>query len=73
MNNTPARLYKKNEDKNMKIGEWLLAHANIILPILIIVLIILIIGLCLSIMSMGGTNMTMMDSGNYYYHLKDVI
>lgn len=72
MNNTPVRL-QKQEEKTMKIEDWLLAHANILLPILMVILLLLIIGVIWSIATMGGTNMTMVESGNYYYHLQDVI
>ena len=72
MNNNPVRL-QKEEDKNMKLDKWLWEHAHIILPILAIVLILLIIGLVWSIAHMGGTNVTMVESGQYYNHLHDII
>ena len=71
--NNPVRLNKVEEKPMSKIEQFLLGHANIILPILMIVLLLLIIGVIWSIATMGGGNMTMVESGNYYYHLQDVI
>lgn len=70
--NNPARLHKR-EDNVSKLDKWLWANAHIILPILMVILLVLIIGLIWSIATMGGGNVTVTDSNNYYYHLKDVI
>ena len=70
---TPVRLNKVDEKPMPKIEKFLWEYAHIILPILMVILLILIIGLIWSIATMGGGNVTVTDSNNYYYHLKDVI
>ena len=65
---------KKAEEKTME--AFLMKHANIILPILIIVLLFLIIALVIAfidISSAHNNTIVMVESGNYYNHLKDVI
>lgn len=73
MNNNPIRLEKREDNSMSKLDKWLWEHANIILPLLAIVLILLIVGLVLSIAHMGGGNVTMVESGQYYNHLQDII
>ena len=50
-----------------KIEVWILNHGNIFLPLAFIVLFILFAWL---IFAVAGASV---ESGNYYYHLKDVI
>ena len=64
--NTPVRLDKK-EDK-FDIELWILNHTHIFLPLAIIILFALIIALIYAM-----TGVSAVESGNYYYHLKDVI
>lgn len=63
---SPARLGKKEETN--KIEAWILSHANIFLPLAIIIGFILFIWLCFAICGVSAT-----DSGNLYNHLQDVI
>ena len=68
--NTPVRLDPIVEKSVMEqIESILLKYADIIVPILIIIFIILTVLLVALLLK----NVTAMDSGNYYYHLKDVI
>lgn len=75
---SPARLQKETEDLSLmvKIEIFLNRHVNILLPILIIVLLFLIIALVMTFIDMSSahnTTVVMVESGNYYNHLKDVI
>ena len=71
MNNSPVRLQKKVSHMN-RMELWVLKNAPIILPILIIALIIMIILLIIAVAQVFAVPVTV-ESGNYYYHLKDVI
>lgn len=62
---------KKKVSFSESLGDWALSNAHILLPLAIIVL-LLLIGAVIGVMLSGG-NMTMTESNNYYYHLKDVI
>ena len=70
----PARLHKVQDNSTMKedMELFLQRYAPYILLILIIVLCVLIIALVVAMVT-HGNNMTMVESGNYYNHLKDVI
>jgi len=74
-NNNPARLGKGEAISENTFESWLLSHAHIILPLLIILLIIMIIGVVIVACDISSASSTpaMVESGNYYYHLKDVI
>ena len=66
----PVRLSKQNTTR------WestLQKYSPYILLILMIVLLILIIATIVAIVHMGGGNVTMVESGNYYNHFQDVI
>ena len=70
MVNKPVRLAKQNTTS------WestLQRYSPYILLILIIVLLILIIATIIAVAHMGGSNVTMVESGNYYNHFQDVI
>lgn len=79
MNNNPVRLEKPTP--KMSIGEKVLAflddHAMLIVFICIIILFVLV-GMLFAVLfaSVDANNTTdipsMVESGNYYYHLKDV-
>ena len=75
MTSSPARLHKAEEVSIMdKIESFLNRYAYILLPILIIVLLFLIIALIVAFIGMTSAhNVSMVESGNYYNHLKDVI
>ena len=72
----PVRLAKqeKSEFNFMESVEmWALKYAHIILPLLILLLILLIVALIATFVAHGGSNVTMVESGNWYNHLQDVI
>lgn len=72
----PVRLAKQDESefKFMESLEmWLLQHGHIIIPLLIILLVLLIIALVATFVAHGGSNVTMVESGNWYNHMQDVI
>ena len=70
----PVRLEKQEEFNIMKAIEgWALRNAHILLPLAIILLILLIVALVATIVVHGGANVTMVESGNWYNHLQDVI
>lgn len=75
MKSSPVRLQKNEEMSVMaKIEIFLNRHVNILLPILIIVLLFLIIALVIAVIDISSAhNVVMLESGNYYNHLKDVI
>ena len=75
MTSSPARLHKAEDMSIMaKIESFLNRHVTILLPILIIVLLFLIISLVMAFIDMSSAhNVVMVESGNYYNHLKDVI
>lgn len=76
---SPARLHKVEEKSTMaKIMECIdifaMKYAHILLPIFIIILVLLLIVLAFAIVDISSAhNMVTVDSGNYYYHLKEVI
>ena len=79
MNNNPVRLEKPTP--KMNIGEKVLTflddHAMLIVFICIIILFVLVGMLFAVLFASVDTNNTadipsMVESGNYYYHLKDV-
>ena len=63
--NSPVRLGKVREES--KYEAWILRHANIFVPLAFIALFILFAWLLFAV---AGASV---ESGNYYYHLKDVI
>lgn len=68
----PARLNKKQDAAFRLCGK----HAHIIVPFLIILLVILIIMLFavfIDIATAHNNTVVMVESGQYYNHLKDVI
>lgn len=68
----PARLGKKQQES----CTILCNYSHIILPILIVVLIVLIVitvAVCIDIATAHNNTMVMVESGNYYNHLQDVI
>jgi len=67
---SPARLAKKKTTSE-KMEDYVLSHAHIILPLAIIIL-LLLIGAVIGVVISGG-NITVVESGNYYNHFKDVI
>lgn len=68
----PVRLSK--EQNTMSGWEsFLQRNSPYILLILFIVLLILIIATIIAVAHMGGGNITMVESGNYYNHFADVI
>ena len=78
MASSPARLEKKVEEKSImaKIELFLNRHVSFLLPMLLVVLLILIIALVLTVIditSAHNQSMIMVESGNYYNHLQDVI
>ena len=73
MVNKPVRLHKEQSDLSFldKVGEWALNHAHILLPLAIIIL-LLLIGALIGVVLSGG-NVTVVESGNYYNHMKDIV
>ena len=71
----PVRLAKETQDNttSFDILGVLNKYSPYIVLVLIIILMILIIMLVVVLVQHGNANVTMMDSNNYYYHLKDVI
>jgi len=68
----PARLQKQEEFGWMDI--FCSKYGHIIVFLLIILLLVLIATVILAFIDMGTTgNITMVESGNYYNHLKDVV
>ena len=65
--NNPPRLYPKTTPKE-DMETWLLNHAHIILPILLVLLLLLFIGFCFAACGVSAT-----DSGLRYNHFMDVI
>lgn len=73
---SPVRLQKTEEKKSAmeKIENFVLEYAHILLPIFVFILLVLIVALVISIADISSTNnVSMVESGNYYYHLQDVI
>ena len=76
--NNPVRLEKRGEPmKQNRIVEFVNNHAFEILFICVILLFILVFALFAILLSTAdasnATHMSMVESGNYYYHLQDVI
>ena len=72
MNREPARLGKKQKPCIVLCGPY----ARIIVPFLLIILLILMLVLLATFIDMAtahNNTVVMLDSGNYYNHLKDVI
>ena len=72
----PVRLAKETQDNTTSFDVFLGVlnqYSPYIVLALIIILILLIILLVFAVAQAGGANVTMMESGNYYYHLQDVI
>ena len=73
----PVRLAKQDNKSEFKFMEsmemWLLNHGHIIIPLLIILLVLLIVALIATFVAHGGSNVTMVESGNWYNHMQDVI
>ena len=70
----PVRLHKQDTTSHKVMFEaFLQRYAPYILLLLIIILCILIIALIVAMATHGGANVTMVESGNYYNHLQDVI
>ena len=68
---TPIRLEKVDETPRWI--QFVNRYSPYIIVALIIILVLLILAVIVAIAHTGGANITMVDSGNYYYHLKDVI
>jgi len=64
---TPVRLHKKQSKEDM-IEAWILNHANIFLPLCILVLIVLFVCLMYALVGVSAV-----ESGVQYNHLADVI
>jgi hypothetical protein len=76
MSKEPVRLAKEEESEFKfieSLEDWALRNAHILLPLAIILLILLIVALVATIVVHGGANVTMVESGNWYNHLQDVI
>lgn len=65
---TPASLYPKSESSTSRVEAWVLSHANLLMPLSILILLLLFCGLCYAIMGVSAV-----ESGNYYNHLQGVI
>lgn len=64
---TPVRLHKKQSKEDM-IEAWILNHANIFLPLCILVLLVLFVCLMYALVGVSAV-----ESGVQYNHLADVI
>ena len=76
MSKEPVRLAKEEESEFKfieSLEDWALRNAHILLPLAIILLILLLIALVATIVVTSGANVTMVESGNWYNHLQDVI
>ena len=71
----PVRLEKQTESQPFyNLDAWLQSHAILILTICMIVLFVLVIALIGAVFGMiGGHVPSMIESGNLYNHLQDVI
>ena len=66
--NQPARLHKiESESVNDKIECFALRHANIIVPLALIILVLLFVALAYAVIGVSAV-----ESGTYYYHLNQV-
>ncbi len=72
---SPKSLHKVEEVSVMaKFELFLLQHTRILLPILLIILLFLIIALAVAVIDIcSAHNLMVVESGNYYNHLKDII
>ena len=69
----PARLGKQSEELGV-METFCQKYAHIIVFFLIILILILVAAVVIACIDMANAgNMTMVESGNYYNHLKDVI
>jgi len=76
MKDTPVRLAKETHDNTTSFDVFLgvlIRYSPYIVLALIIILILLIIMLVFAVAQAGGANMTMVESGNWYNHMQDVI
>ena len=67
----PARLDKREENGSQfieLIEAWVLAHANILMPLCMVILIALCVMLCYALVGASAV-----ESGNLYNHMGDVI
>jgi hypothetical protein len=64
--NTPARLNK--QEPMGKYEAWVVSHANIFLPVAVVILFILFTCLVFALTGVSAT-----ESGNVYNHFQDVI
>ena len=64
----PVRLQKVEEQKTSKFETWTLAHANIIVPILFVLMMIMFVVVVYGIVGASAT-----ESGIQYNHFQDVI
>ena len=69
----PVRLYPKQPTKEEKLEEWLMSHANVIVPVLLVTLAILLVLLFASIFHiLFGASAT--ESGLWFnHHLNELI
>ena len=76
MSKEPVRLAKEEESEFKfieSLEDWALRNAHILLPLAIILLILLFVALVATFVVTSGANVTMVESGNWYNHLQDVI
>ena len=66
--NGPVRLQKVEEHEVSRVEAWLLAHANIIVPILLVLMMIMFVVVAYALVGVSAT-----ESGVQYNHLQDVI
>lgn len=74
MSKQPVRLAKEDNSKfnfMETIDEWALQKAHILLPLALIIL-FLLIGAMIGVI-ISSTNMTMTESNQYYYHLREIV
>lgn len=73
----PKSLQKQEEISMMvEFESFLFKYVHIIIPILFVILLILIIATIIAIVDISSAHnqtIVMVESGNYYNHLKDVI
>ena len=68
----PVRLYPKQPTNEEKFEMWLMSHANVIVPILLVTLAILVVLVCVATFYVFfGTSAT--ESGLWFNHLKELI
>lgn len=70
---SPVRLQKVEDMSTMaKIEAFLMRYAYILLPIFIILLLLFVLALVIIVIDISSAN-SMVESGTYYNHFKDVI